>query len=87
MTHHDRRNPATSAPIVAVDIASADPAGTDPNSDFVGRNGRFGKINDLKSTVFDKLQRFHSDKYEPRRHCRTGTKRLFVGARVCKLTK
>ena len=57
--HHQRRNPASRAAVVAVNIASADPARFYLHQHIVGTQLRFFDVGDLHLLVLGQQEGFH----------------------------
>jgi hypothetical protein len=60
MSHDDRRNPPTRAPVVPVDIAPTDSAGLHSDQQFILSGRWSGDIKYFQPPVFRKYQGSHS---------------------------
>ena len=60
MPHDNGRDTAPRRAIIAVDVATADAAGSHAHQDFTGTRRRFRKIGNLKMLVFGKQKNFHA---------------------------
>jgi hypothetical protein len=62
MTHNHGRNTPAGAAIVAVDIASADSTGSNPDQDLLRTDFRIGEIPDLQVSILFKGKRLQKIK-------------------------